>query len=902
MIRFLFIFCFLVFTLRLSAETHALIIMGLSGEQAKLQEYTQEVAAWRELFKANKISEDHITVLTSPQSLSEKSETPFRSTIKSHIERWNKELSAQDDAILVLVGYGVTEGKNYHFQIRGPRLTGKDLQQWLEKLPTKSLKVFVTGPGGAGLSEALAAPKRVIFSATSSGNEINETMFGRFFIKEAQSRPKDPIFDIFRKVEEKIAEHYKSQGLARSEYANVRIGTSSPVEAPFHLPVEHASLEKENLGGSMIVAANPKEPSAPPTEAPTPTSSESPTPQQPAPPNPPPAASKDRRIKTRESTPEEKALFKNLPSKTDLQNLDGLVLSKKIKTNITADFSSTELIEYQIYVLHPRIRSSIDSRIVHSGRASSELLRLKTILPNGKTVEVNPRRGSFQHGKDEERDVGGLSFFVPSIQPGCIVDYAVQIENPRPPFSAYYDEIGLQEIIPTRECSISIDYDKKAPMQFKHYGVKPSTENRKESPFAVSYEWTWKNLPAYAIEPNIAHTTITPMLAMTSYKNWNEFFEWAERLMRGTDDTNDELKETAQELSAHCKTDTEKIQAVYDYVANLRYVAIEIGANAFRPHTATSVLAKQYGDCKDKANLIVSLLREMNIPANLVLVARSKSFDDAFPGFQFNHAVAALPRPEGTFWLDATDECCPYGMMPPGDPGQKALIFKKDKNTFEAIPCYNQGYKPETICDVNLKLQPSGVASGTLHIEFAGLAEYSWRGLLRHKTLAETEKKLVINLRSLFPGIVVQKISISDSTSLSTPLTADIEFQAPLYDPKSKNISIPLFYTALSDDLDVWKRNHAFELNEGYPDRFIQQIKITLPFKQKTAEKVVYQKNLPNFFSAQMETEFQSNELLKTFTIDLKNPNIPTQKLSELREALDAWTFEVHKPTNIQPE
>jgi cellulose synthase operon protein C len=400
----------------------------------------------------------------------------------------------------------------------------------------------------------------------------------------------------------------------------------------------------------------------------------------------------------------------------------------------------------------------------------------------------------------------------------------------------------------------------------------------------------------------MTHTTTIPMLAVTSYRSWNDFFEWAQRLVRGTDDSNDELKELAKELSADRKSDVEKIRAVYDYAANLRYVAIHIGANAFRPHTATSVLAKQYGDCKDKATLIISLLREMNIPSQLVLVARSRSFDDSFPGFQFNHAVAAVPQPEGTLWLDATDECCPFGMMPPGDAGQKALIFRKDKNTFEQIPYYNQGYKAETLCQVDLKLEPSGIASGKLHIEFAGLTEYSWRGMLRHKTVAETEKKFVLSLRSLFHGIVVNKVSFNDPSSLSTPLTADVEFQVPLYDPQSKNLSLPLFYPALSQNLDIWKRSHAFEFNEGYPDRFIQQIKVSLPFKQKAGPKLIYQKALPQFFSAQMETEFQANELLRTVTIDLKNPIIPAQKLSELREALDAWTVEVHKPANIQPE
>ena len=69
------------------------------------------------------------------------------------------------------------------------------------------------------------------------------------------------------------------------------------------------------------------------------------------------------------------------------------------------------------------------------------------------------------------------------------------------------------------------------------------------------------------------------------------------------------IKATVNNLIASKATDDEKARAIYDWVANrTRYVGLEFGLSAFRPHTATEVHDKRYGDCKDKANLLITML------------------------------------------------------------------------------------------------------------------------------------------------------------------------------------------------------------------------------------------------------------------------------------------------------
>ena len=41
---------------------------------------------------------------------------------------------------------------------------------------------------------------------------------------------------------------------------------------------------------------------------------------------------------------------------------------------------------------------------------------------------------------------------------------------------------------------------------------------------------------------------------------------------------------------------------------DVRYVAIELGIGGWQPHSASDIFAHRYGDCKDKATLLSSML------------------------------------------------------------------------------------------------------------------------------------------------------------------------------------------------------------------------------------------------------------------------------------------------------
>jgi hypothetical protein len=82
-----------------------------------------------------------------------------------------------------------------------------------------------------------------------------------------------------------------------------------------------------------------------------------------------------------------------------------------------------------------------------------------------------------------------------------------------------------------------------------------------------------------------------------------------------------------------------------------------MGVNSHRPHDAAQVLDQRFGDCKDKAVLLVSLLRALGVEAEPALVNTwSGGHTSSSPpsASAFNHAIVHLRRDGSDLWLDPT--------------------------------------------------------------------------------------------------------------------------------------------------------------------------------------------------------------------------------------------------------
>ena len=119
------------------------------------------------------------------------------------------------------------------------------------------------------------------------------------------------------------------------------------------------------------------------------------------------------------------------------------------------------------------------------------------------------------------------------------------------------------------------------------------------------------------------------------------------------------------------------VDRAYEWVRDeVRYTGVSFGDRAIVPYPPATVLERGFGDCKDKALLLVSILDELGIPAQVALLDANSGDDlDVNPDYpganRFNHAIVYVP--EQDLWLDPTSSESSLA-LPWSDAGRYALL------------------------------------------------------------------------------------------------------------------------------------------------------------------------------------------------------------------------------------
>jgi hypothetical protein len=170
-------------------------------------------------------------------------------------------------------------------------------------------------------------------------------------------------------------------------------------------------------------------------------------------------------------------------------------------------------------------------------------------------------------------------------------------------------------------------------------------------------EWTLRDLPAIEREPmrppmralsaRLSLAYFPPGQSTKNAGSWDALGRWYVGLTAGRRDPVPELAEKARQLTAGKIDFDGKTRALGAFLqSDVRYVAIEIGIGGYQPHAAPEVFRARYGDCKDKATLLSSMLHEVGIESDYVLIDTYRgAVHPDLPSPWFNHTILAIELP-----------------------------------------------------------------------------------------------------------------------------------------------------------------------------------------------------------------------------------------------------------------
>lgn len=266
---------------------------------------------------------------------------------------------------------------------------------------------------------------------------------------------------------------------------------------------------------------------------------------------------------------------------------------------------------------------------------------------------------------------------VPSLRPGDTLEYGTTTETFSPlAANQFWMEHAFTDELIVLDERLVVDVPKSRTVKLKTTDDFKNYETREDGNRRI-YTWNYKNLQTRAAREDAEREQggkkkhkkksldEAASVQMTTFSNWEELGKWYSGLETDRRLPSEELKAKAVELTKDLKTDREKVQAVYDYVAtNYRYISLSFGVGRFQPHAASEVFKNEYGDCKDKHNLLAAMLQSLGYKVNTVLIHSDHKLDQDVPSpSQFNHVIGNTSIGGETIWMDTTSEIAPIGML-----------------------------------------------------------------------------------------------------------------------------------------------------------------------------------------------------------------------------------------------
>jgi len=212
--------------------------------------------------------------------------------------------------------------------------------------------------------------------------------------------------------------------------------------------------------------------------------------------------------------------------------------------------------------------------------------------------------------------------------------------------------------VPVRHRRIRLLWPEDRELNFRGHGTTAEPEVRTRSGIR-EYIWDLSDLPAVVVEDQIpSWFPAYPWIQVSEFTVWSEVATWAAGLYLTTNLDAPELKEEIANLRRPGETPEQNVQGALEFAQNdIRYLGIEFGPLSYHPTDPVTVLRRRFGDCKDKAFLLCTLLRGLGYDAAPVLVATGfrHTLPDLLPApHDFDHVIVRVVADGATYWLDPT--------------------------------------------------------------------------------------------------------------------------------------------------------------------------------------------------------------------------------------------------------
>ena len=293
--------------------------------------------------------------------------------------------------------------------------------------------------------------------------------------------------------------------------------------------------------------------------------------------------------------------------------------------------------------------------VIHRGDGTSEA------LDTSKTLDYPaPARAIYWGAREKMIGIGRL-------EPGDAVEvvmfrkgftYALlQSDDDRyvPPMKGqFYDIVDFFAHSPVLEKVYRVSVPKTKTLQYQFYNGEVQAGSWLEDGKMV-YTFTKRDMMPLKTEPRmVALSDVAPKLLLSTSPDWYAKSTWFFGVNEafGSFDSTPEIKSKVNEILAGATDEMDSVSRLTHWCGDeIRYSGISMGeGEGFTLHKGAMTFADRCGVCKDKAGMLITMLRAAGFKSYPAMTMAGSRID-YIPADQFNHCVTVVKLSDGRYHL-----------------------------------------------------------------------------------------------------------------------------------------------------------------------------------------------------------------------------------------------------------
>jgi len=595
------------------------------------------------------------------------------------------------------------------------------------------------------------------------------------------------------------------------------------------------------------------------------------------------------------------------PAKSYADDVNAVILLDDQVTTVKENGEIVRHGRFAARILRPEGREFAAYPVFYDSDSKVSYLRGWSITGKGQEYEAKDVMEQTVSSYEVYSDLKVKAVRVPGADVGTVVGF--EFEQKERPY-IFQDHWDFQTTVPVESSRYELHL---APgWRFKADWVNHEEQKPKEEGGALV--WQLGNLPRIEREPHrppnealsghMVLTFLSDKNPSKSYRDWSEFGSWYTQLSSGVRDASAPLQQKVQELAPASMPLLERIKVLAGFAQrDVRYVEIKIGVGGYRPHTAADIYNHRYGDCKDKATVLSSMLAQIGVKSYYMLVRTDRGIftEKTPPMARFDHMILAISLPEASYpkampamyqhpklgrllIFDPTNEFVPFGQIPSYEQDNYGLLVGEQGGDLIHLPLSKAEANGVTR-NAKLTLTTDGAIHGEIEEIRSGFEAMRGRASLMHETEGDRKKLVERMLGRTVSNFEINGLEVVNADEIDKDLILRYKFSADHYAKSAGQLLLvrPHVVGELAGAWEVNKpRHYAYQFDAPFLDN--DSVEITLPEGFKVDELPEPAKSSFPFGQYVSKTENSGNILKYTRQYKMDSTLVSMEQMDQLKK------------------